>query len=268
IGERQEVGETQLTPHTFPRGASPGTFLHSLFETLDFTQPVDDDWLAEQLQLQGFEAHWHPVLKVWMDTLLTTPLDEQGITLSALENQDKQAELQFYIPIEAPMQAAQLDRLAKCYDPLSAQCPVLSFQQVKGMLKGFIDLVFRWEGRYYLLDYKSNWLGPDASAYTQTAMAQSMAEHRYDLQYQLYTLALHRYLRHRIADYDYERHFGGVFYLFLRGVEESHPGNGIFAFRPSAEFVFGLDALFKGDVFNGDAFKEKAPDDADTGISS
>ncbi|WP_350317052.1 exodeoxyribonuclease V subunit beta [Pectobacterium aroidearum] len=258
IGERQEGDETQLTPHTFPRGASPGTFLHSLFETLDFTQPVDDGWLAEQLQLQGFEAHWQPVLKAWMDTLLQTPLNEQGITLSALDNADKQAELQFYIPIDAPIQAAQLDRLAKHHDPLSARCPALSFQQVKGMLKGFIDLVFRWEGRYYLLDYKSNWLGPDASAYTQTAMMQSMAEHRYDLQYQLYTLALHRYLRHRIADYDYERHFGGVFYLFLRGVEESHPGNGIFACRPSAEFVFGLDTLFKG----------KTPDDADTGIPS
>ncbi|MEL7627515.1 exodeoxyribonuclease V subunit beta [Pectobacterium aroidearum] len=258
IGERQEGDETQLTPHTFPRGASPGTFLHSLFETLDFTQPVDDGWLAEQLQLQGFEAHWQPVLKVWMDTLLQTPLNEQGITLSALDNSDKQAELQFYIPIEAPIQAAQLDRLAKHHDPLSARCPALSFQQVKGMLKGFIDLVFRWGGRYYLLDYKSNWLGPDASAYTQTAMMQSMAEHRYDLQYQLYTLALHRYLRHRIADYDYERHFGGVFYLFLRGVEESHPGNGIFACRPSAEFVFGLDTLFEG----------KTPDDADTGIPS
>ncbi|MEQ9946153.1 exodeoxyribonuclease V subunit beta [Pectobacterium aroidearum] len=258
IGERQETDEAQLTPHTFPRGASPGTFLHSLFETLDFTQPVDDGWLAEQLQLQGFEAHWQPVLKAWMDTLLQTPLNEQGITLSALDNADKQAELQFYIPIEAPLQAAQLDRLAKHHDPLSARCPALSFQQVKGMLKGFIDLVFRWGGRYYLLDYKSNWLGPDASAYTQTAMMQSMAEHRYDLQYQLYTLALHRYLRHRIADYDYERHFGGVFYLFLRGVEESHPGNGIFACRPSAEFVFGLDTLFKG----------KTPDDADTGIPS
>ncbi|MEH2919655.1 exodeoxyribonuclease V subunit beta [Samsonia erythrinae] len=258
IGERQEGDEGQLTPHTFPRGASPGTFLHSLFETLDFTQPVDDDWLAEQLQRQGLEAHWHPVLKAWMDTLLNTPLNAQGIRLSAMGKPDKQTELQFYLPIAAPMLAVQLDRLAKRHDPLSAQCPPLSFQQVKGMLKGFIDLVFRWEGRYYLLDYKSNWLGADVSAYTQTAMMHSMAEHRYDLQYQLYTLALHRYLGHRIADYDYDRHFGGVFYLFLRGVDASHPGNGIFTCRPSAELVFGLDALFLG----------KLPDDADAGIPS
>jgi len=92
------------------------------------------------------------------------------------------------------------------------------------MLKGFIDLVFRHNGRYYLLDYKSNWLGENGEAYTPEAMARAMQSHRYDLQYQLYTLALHRYLRHRIADYDYQRHFGGVIYLFLRGVDGSSPG--------------------------------------------
>ncbi len=68
-----------------------------------------------------------------------------------------------------------------------------------------------------MLDYKSNWLGEDSAAYTQTAMAAAMQAHRYDLQYQLYTLALHRYLRHRMANYDYERHFGGVIYLFYAG---------------------------------------------------
>jgi len=113
------------------------------------------------------------------------------------------------------------------------------------MLKGFIDLVFRWNGQYYLLDYKSNWLGDSEAAYTPQAMAQAMVDHRYDLQYQLYTLALHRYLQHRLPGYDYQRHFGGVFYLFLRGVDGSSPENGIFTARPSAEFVAGLDALFR-----------------------
>ncbi|MEQ9860708.1 exodeoxyribonuclease V subunit beta [Pectobacterium cacticida] len=266
ISERQREAEGHLTPHTFPRGASPGTFLHSLFETLDFTQPVEEGWLIDQLQLHGFDVRWSPVLKAWMDSLLNTPLDDHGITLSSLENRDKQAELQFYIPIEARIQAAQLDRLAKRYDALSALCPPLSFQQVKGMLKGFIDLVFRWEGRYYLLDYKSNWLGPDASAYTQASMSQSMAEHRYDLQYQLYTLALHRYLGHRIADYHYERHFGGVFYVFLRGVEAAHPGNGIYALRPAAEFVTELDALFNGEPLKDDGGKGIGMDDVDSGL--
>ncbi|MCV9879195.1 exodeoxyribonuclease V subunit beta [Brenneria izbisi] len=251
MGERQEQPETQFTPHTFPRGTSPGTFLHSLFETLDFTQPVNDAWLAERLQLHGLDPVWHPVLRSWMEVILTIPLNDNGITLSALDTQHKRAELQFYMPIEAPLQAAQLDVLTKRYDPLSARCPPLSFQQVQGMLKGFIDLVFCWEGRYFLLDYKSNWLGADAGAYTQPAMIQAMAEHRYDLQYQLYSLALHRYLRHRVANYDYEQHFGGVFYLFLRGIDCHYPGNGVFYCRPAAAFVAGLDRLFQGNQADG-----------------
>ncbi|QQU56177.1 exodeoxyribonuclease V subunit beta [Serratia liquefaciens] len=251
-GEQAQDSEPALTPHTFPRGATPGTFLHSLFETLDFTQPLDEQWLLEQLQQQGFAEHWQPILLAWMQVLLNTPLNDTGVVLSALAPQQKQAELQFYLPIDRLLQARELDALVKNYDPLSARCPALDFQQVQGMLKGFIDLVFCWQGKYYLLDYKSNWLGEDSSAYTRPAMEQAMAEHRYDLQYQLYTLALHRYLRHRLVDYDYQRHFGGVIYLFLRGVDAQHPGNGIFACRPEQALVEGMDRLFSGEAITAE----------------
>ncbi len=248
VGEGDITTPPALTPHTFPRGAAPGTFLHSLFEELDFTQPLDEQWLLAQLQLQGLEEHWLPILSGWMQVLLNAPLNSSGVALSALPAGARQAELQFYLPIGGLLQAQQLDELVKRYDPLSAGCPALDFQQVQGMLKGFIDLVFCWQGKYYLLDYKSNWLGEDSSAYTQEAMARAMAEHRYDLQYQLYTLALHRYLGHRLADYDYQRHFGGVIYLFLRGVDAEHEGNGIFACRPEFALVEGMDRLFSGET--------------------
>ncbi|WP_447882814.1 exodeoxyribonuclease V subunit beta [Serratia fonticola] len=248
VGEGYTATPPALTPHTFPRGAAPGTFLHSLFEELDFTQPLDEQWLLAQLQQQGLEEHWLPVLSGWMQVLLNVPLNSSGVALSALPAGARQAELQFYLPIGGLLQAQQLDELVKRYDPLSAGCPALDFQQVQGMLKGFIDLVFCWQGKYYLLDYKSNWLGEDSSAYTQEAMARAMAEHRYDLQYQLYTLALHRYLGHRLADYDYQRHFGGVIYLFLRGVDAEHEGNGIFACRPEFALVEGMDRLFSGET--------------------
>lgn len=243
-GEQAQQAEPALTPHTFPRGAAPGTFLHSLFETLDFSQPLDEGWLQEQLQQNGIDEQWLPVLAQWMQALLNTPLNDAGVTLAALAPQHKQAELQFYLPISRMLQAHDLDALAKRYDPLSANCPPLDFQQVQGMLKGFIDLVFCWQGKFYLLDYKSNWLGESSAAYTRPAMEQAMAEHRYDLQYQLYTLALHRYLRHRLPGYSYQHHFGGVIYLFLRGVDVEHPGNGIFACRPAQELVEGMDSLF------------------------
>lgn len=236
--------EPTLTPHQFPRGASPGTFLHSLFEELDFTQPVSEEWVLKMLQSGGYDAHWQPVLTDWINAILQAPLTAQGFSLRQLTARNKQVEMEFYLPVAGPLKADALDALIRQYDPLSAGCPPLNFRQVQGMLKGFIDLVFRHEGRYYLLDYKSNWLGENSEAYTQQAMAAAMQMHRYDLQYQLYTLALHRYLRHRIADYRYDDHFGGVIYLFLRGVDAADPRSGIFSTRPDAELINKMDNLF------------------------
>ncbi|UWX92435.1 exodeoxyribonuclease V subunit beta [Enterobacter mori] len=243
-GVGEVLPEPVLTPHQFPRGASPGTFLHSLFEELDFTQPVSTEWVLKMLQSGGFDEKWQPVLTDWVTAILQAPLTQQRISLSQLTAKDKQVEMEFYLPIASPLKADALDALIREYDPLSAGCPPLNFRQVQGMLKGFIDLVFRHEGRYYLLDYKSNWLGDSSDAYTQDAMAAAMQQHRYDLQYQLYTLALHRYLRHRIADYRYEDHFGGVIYLFLRGVDATDPHSGIFSTRPDAALIEKMDELF------------------------
>lgn len=244
VGVSDVLSAPTLTPHQFPRGASPGTFLHSLFEELDFTQPVSAEWVLKMLQSGGFDEKWQPVLTDWIAAILHAPLTKQGMSLSQLPAKDKQVEMEFYLPIASPLKADALDALIREHDPLSAGCPSLNFRQVQGMLKGFIDLVFRHEGRYYLLDYKSNWLGESSEAYTQDAMASAMQLHRYDLQYQLYTLALHRYLRHRIADYRYEAHFGGVIYVFLRGVDASDPRSGIFSTRPDAALIEKMDALF------------------------
>ena len=245
-GVGEVVEEPELTPHQFPRGASPGTFLHSLFEDLDFTQPVEAAWVQEKLELGGYDADWEPVITAWVTAILHAPLNETGVSLSQLSAREKQVEMEFYLPISQPLIAENLDALIRQFDPLSAGCPPLEFTRVRGMLKGFIDLVFRHNGRYYLLDYKSNWLGENSAAYTPEAMAAAMQAHRYDLQYQLYTLALHRYLRHRIADYDYERHFGGVIYLFLRGVDSKQPQQGIYTTRPAGELITRMDEMFAG----------------------
>lgn len=114
------------------------------------------------------------------------------------------------------------------------------------MLKGFIDLVVRYEGRYYVIDYKSNYLGGAYEDYTREAMQAAIWEHRYDLQYLLYSVAVHRLLMQRIPDYEYDRHFGGVSYLFLRGMQ---PGKttGIYSARPPKALVEALDVLLRGE---------------------
>jgi exodeoxyribonuclease V beta subunit len=97
-------------------------------------------------------------------------------------------------------------------------------------------------------DYKSNWLGSDDGAYTREAMEVAIASHRYDLQYVLYVLALHRQLRLRLPDYDYDRHVGGALYVFLRA-----PQQGAYLARPHRELIERLDALFMGEAEEGAA---------------
>jgi exodeoxyribonuclease V beta subunit len=243
-GERDQQSVPEMSPHTFARGAVAGTFLHALFEEMAFNSVPEIAWLEEKLLAQGMDKAWAFVLQDWLVRVVNAPLTDDGACLAQLTAGQYQAELQFYLPIDNLLTAERFNQLSRQYDPLSAQCLPLRFQQVSGMLKGFIDLVFCWQGRYYLLDYKSNWLGDNSSSYSKNEMQQAMAEHRYDLQYQLYTLALHRYLQSRLENYDYNHHFGGVIYLFLRGIDEQHPERGVFFCRPQQAFIAALDALF------------------------
>lgn len=234
----------------FPKGAQPGTFLHSLLEDLDFRSEsaqlggwVQDHLQGVQLSRDWQPEPWMPVLVNWLQAILQCPLAE-NIRLADLAPTHCFSELEFLLPL-APVSAGQLNRCLQAGDRLSAQAPALFFYELQGMLKGFIDLVFEHQGRFYIADYKSNYLGDSAEAYQQEAMQAVMIEHRYDVQYQLYTLALHRYLQQRLPDYDYDRHIGGVFYLFLRGMGPE-PGTGVYTCRPAKSHILALDALFRG----------------------
>jgi exodeoxyribonuclease V beta subunit len=126
----------------------------------------------------------------------------------------------------------------------------LDFPDLNGYLSGAIDLVFRHEGRYFLLDWKSNHLGDTRDDYAPARLDQAMTQHAYRLQYLIYTVALHRHLHRRCRDYRYDRDFGGVFYLFIRGVRpewvDPQGPAGVYFDRPSAETISMLDELFGG----------------------
>jgi len=238
----------ELSIFTFPRGAHAGTFLHLLFEEIDFAcddPTMRQQKIAELLTESEFDDCWLPVLLKLVDDVLTTPL-APGLTLNQLGMADKLVEMEFFLPI-ANLECSALNQLLAKHDPLSKLAPSLEFSRVKGMLKGFIDLVFVKDNRYYVLDYKSNHLGDDTESYNNEAMSSAMGDHRYDFQYQLYSLALHRFLASRIEDYNFEQHFGGVYYLFLRGIEpQNQQQQGIFYNRPSQVFIEQLDQLFAG----------------------
>ncbi len=124
----------------------------------------------------------------------------------------------------------------------------LLFAPVQGMLKGFIDLVFEFQGRFYVVDWKSNRLGSRIEDYSTAALADEIRRRHYYLQYQLYTVALDRYLRLRLHGYRYEEHFGGVYYLFLRGIDPARPQFGIHRDRLPEPMVRALGDLLIGGV--------------------
>ncbi len=120
--------------------------------------------------------------------------------------------------------------------------PALAERQLHGMLMGFADLVFEHQGRFWVLDYKSNYLGEDDAAYTSEALAHAMAHHRYDVQAAIYMLALHRLLQQRLGHaYDPEQHLGGAVYLFLRGIKG--PESGVCLIPASLELMDALGAM-------------------------
>jgi exodeoxyribonuclease V beta subunit len=115
---------------------------------------------------------------------------------------------------------------------------------LRGFMTGSIDLVFAHDGRWWLVDHKSNLLGGRLSDYAPGRLARAMADAHYFLQYHLYVVALHRYLAWRLPGYDYDRDFGGVLYLFLRGMApETRGETGVFRDRPSVRLVQELSDL-------------------------
>ncbi len=182
---------------------------------------------------------------------LTMPLLEgENVCLADLDTDHYQAELEFLIGADG-VDVQILDSLVTGHTFAGKPRSCLLPAQVNGLLKGFIDLVFVHKQRYYVADYKFNGLGNDDAAYTTEALEIAMLDKRYDLQYALYLLALHRLLKARLgASYDYDTYVGGGLYLFLRGWQG--PAGGRVFDKPPKVLIEGLDSLFSGSTINGE----------------
>lgn len=230
---------------TFPKGAQAGKFLHRIFETLDFNHlDALTTHIQTHLQASSFEMLWQDILVETVTHTLKTRLFAD-CRLMDLEARQKRIELEFVYNL-GRSSIQDFEQCARQYDALSARAPQLEPEQLHGLLRGFIDLVFEWQGRYYILDYKSNYLGESAQDYDTPQLEAAMLAHRYDIQYQLYALALHRLLAWRLRDYCPSKHFGGVIYLFLRG--QTAPSRGVFFTQIQPEFLTALDQLFDDDA--------------------
>ena len=259
-GTSEHQPESSMDHHRFPRGAGPGTFLHDVLEWCSqqgFQTVVDEpallrDYLTRRCSTRGW-SDWVQPLERWLLALIQQPLELQRghpevVSLAQLSS--LRPELEFWFE-SRNVGIGRLDRLVQAHTLNQADRPRAEAGRFNGMLKGFIDLVFEHNGQYYVLDYKSNALGESDSAYTDQAMGEAILEKRYDLQYVLYLLALHRLLSARLPGYDYDRHIGGAVYLFLRGYRAG--SGGAFTDKPPRALIEQLDALFDGDTTTGEA---------------
>ncbi len=230
----------------FEKGARAGEFLHDVLENLDFRHPEQIAPLVEaRLGAYGLKGSPHSGAVVQKLTELLEVELAPGLTLSRIGLDDRLTEAEFSarLPSLKPedLRAVFADFASPVIDP--AALGALRFTPVEGFLRGFVDLFFRHEGRYYIADWKSNWLGERPSDYDAPGVEAAMRAHHYALQAHLYVLAADRFLSARLPGYDYERDFGGVFYVFLRGVERGNPERGICRMRPPLALVEKLRRL-------------------------
>ncbi len=248
---RAELIDLPRPENEFPRGATAGVALHEVFENLDFTLPVTEqsDIVINALTKWGFEEKHQAAASLLIQNALQAWLFD-GFTLNQLDNDKRLNEMEFYLPLQR-LQIDDLKQILFKHLPDSQQAfrdalNSLYFDQVKGYLKGFIDLIFEHQGKYYLADYKSNSL----TDYKPESLLLPMADSHYYLQYLLYSVALHRYLKKRLPGYSWEKDIGGVYYLFIRGMSpfDSAQGAGVFFDKPSVQLIDALDALFVREV--------------------
>ena len=238
----------------FERGRQAGNFLHKCLENIEFdtANPQQISQTVERLLPQfGLDIQWTEVVSQWLQDVLKTPLDAGNkLRLCDLPASQRINEMAFYFPVAGlnmPALKKVLQQTAKdsVWQKLAND---LYFQDLTGFMKGFIDLVFEYEGRFYIADYKSNHLGSDPSQYQGEALQNAMLSHSYPLQYLIYSLSLHRHLKLHLPNYDPELHFGGVYYLFLRGMQPEWSQTGVYFDRLDRQLLEALDKLMAGDL--------------------
>jgi exodeoxyribonuclease V beta subunit len=278
-GDDDEAGENEIIPDDnvdlfsqtlplgdFPRGPVAGNCIHAFFERFDFGEVKSPTWrqnaafagmIKEQLFISGMlsgikgsseftesESLRCGQIGAMLENVLTYPFPgKDGVfRLCDLPRECRRPEMQFFFPADKIPDHAKMNELIR---HLSGHASALPPVPLRGIVNGFIDLVFETGGRYYIIDWKSNDLGPALNDYDRDGMAASMRGSYYYLQAAIYLLALHKYLQKRLPGYDFEKHIGGIFYVYVRGVKSDLPGTGVYNIKPELKTIELLENIFE-----------------------
>ena len=224
------------------RGAKTGDALHKLFEHMQFNEEKCWDQSLEDtakfypnIFKEDHREHFQQLIRHCMCAGIE--LDGERFALRSIPNKDKLPELQFNFSVNK-VNRQLINEL------LDEDAQLRGESDMQGLMTGYVDLLFRHNNKYYILDWKSNYLGNTLDDYDQVGLARAMKANNYELQYWIYTLAVKRWLESRVKDFNYDQHFGGVIYLFIRGIREGQQ-TGIYVNKPAREQIDKIDAAFR-----------------------
>lgn len=229
-----------------PGGVRFGNMIHDALEKFSFTElanrKVDPEELNKLARQYRFDIDRQPIADL-LNSTVTTPLvdsesERDNFSLAMLSPEKMVKEMEFNLHLD-PVSTSQINQILRSEQTVTE----LGHRDIEGYLNGFVDLIFSHGDRYYIVDYKTNNLGA-ADLYHRHELISAMRAHNYGLQYWFYTLVVHRYLQNWVSSYSYDNHFGGVMYLFVRGMVPDKPGSGVFFDRPDASRLIELDHCF------------------------
>lgn len=221
-----------------PKGAQTGNLLHDILEKIDFAD--DSFWentITKNIQKSGkkYSEFEYKLFYELLNNTIEAKLHPYDFSLNQIEYNKRFNELEFFFSFEN-WNGSKIKELLKNIN--------ISSKNINGIMHGFIDLLFEFEGKFYILDWKSNHLGNSIDDYSIDRLDEAMTLNNYHLQYIVYTIAVKRFLKNHNPEFDYDKHFGGVYYLFLRGLR-SGQNTGVYFNRPDKDLINKLEGLLK-----------------------
>ncbi len=231
-----------------PKGKNIGNFFHKILEKINFSLNNYNEIILFYINKFNINKKFFFIIKRNLFNIINVILFPLNINLKNNEISFFWKEFDFIIYIKKILCFNKYNNIIKKYDNLSKLCSNINLKdKFKGFLNGFIDLIFIYKNKYYIIDYKSDWFGNNYNDYKNNNLYKIMCHHRYDIQYQIYSIALHKYLKLNIYNYDYSIHFGGIYYIFLRGLLLDNNNNsfsGLFYIKPNLNLINKLNDFF------------------------
>lgn len=250
--ETKNDDEGEITAFSFDKGIRAGLCIHEMMEEIDFSLEDKSSKVQEILGKYRFKTEFTPAVCEMLENTLSVPLNGE-IILKNIPSSRRIHEMEFYFPmckVSGKTLAEKFDELYHDDEYLkdfNKYLWRLRQDEIEGFMNGLLDLLFEYNGKYYIVDWKTNHLGSSIEAYGKGQILHAMKNEMYILQYHIYCAAADRYLKLALPEYDYDKHFGGVFYLFMRGIDKSKAiEHGVYFHRPEKRALSILSVEHRG----------------------